>query len=271
VVGADSAHVVALNEVRVAGLSRTEATGGNVNATVGGDEAHLVGGRFSVIMGRGLSRRLADGIGKILAGPLSPALHTSVNSVLGALPWAALGGALGGSMTEGPLTTLRAEAHNLFQDVLGVVKGFTADPGPPPTMLEMTDRKIRLSTGEAAIVLDGPNISFFADGNITLHAKGSVAVLAGAEAAVSSGGKLLVHARGGDLTLQGGPLVHLNPHEHRPDPGDEEAAMVVKPRIVPDELCPDCNGPMVAGEDGATVCLTIVRSAARSEEESEGC
>lgn len=271
VVGGDTAHVVALNEVRVSGLSRTEATGGNVNAAVGGDEAHLVGGKFSVTMGRGLSRRLAEGIGKILAGPLAPSLHASVTSVLGSLPWKALGGANGGSTTEGPLTALRADAHALFQDLLGVVRGFTSDPGPAPTMLEMTDRKIRLSTGESAIVLDGPNVDIFADGNITLHAKGSIAVLASAEAALSSGGKLLVHARGGDLSLQGGPMVHLNPLEHRPDPPDEEASLAVKPRIVPDELCPECNGPMVAGENGATVCLLIVRSAARSEEESEGC
>ena len=271
VVGGDHAQVVALNAVRATGLSRTEATGGNVNAAVGGDEAHLVGGRFSVTMGRGLSRRLADGIGKILAGPLAPSLHASVTSVLGSLPWAALGGAQGGSMATGPLTALRADAHALFQDVLGVVRGFTADPGPAPTTLEMTDRKIRLSTGEAAIVLDGPNIDIFADGNITLHAGGSAAVLAGAEAAVSAGGKLLVHARGGDLTLQGGPLVHLNPLEHRPDPPDEEAAPEVKRQLVPDELCPECGGPMVAGQDGGTVCLTVVRFAARSDEESEGC
>jgi type VI secretion system secreted protein VgrG len=271
VVGGDRAHVVALNEVRATGLSRTEATGGNVNAAVGGDEAHLVGGRFSVTMGRGLSRRLADGIGKILAGPLAPSLHASVTSVLGSLPWAALGGAQGGSMTTGPLTALRADAHALFQDVLGLVRGFTADPGPTPTTLEMTDRKIRLSTGESAIVLDGPNIDIFADGNITLHARGSAAVLAGAEAAVSAGGKLLVHARGGDLTLQGGPMLHLNPLEHRPDRPDEEAELEVKPRILPDELCPECGGPMAEGPDGSAVCLTVVRSAARTDEEGEGC
>ena len=268
VVGGDRCHAVALDEVRATGLSRTEATGGNVNALVGGDEAHLVGGKFSVTMGRGLGRRLADGLGKILAGPLAPSLHASVNAVLGTLPWAALGGADGG-MTEGPLTALRADAHALFQNVLGIVQGFTDDPGPPPTTLEITDRKIRLSTGEAAIVIDGPNINFFADGNITLHAKGSAAVLAEGEVAVSSGGKLLVHARGGELVLQGGPDVHINPYALPPDPPDEEWTLQVKKRIALDELCPDCNGPMIVGEGGALVCLQLVRSAAESDREGE--
>ncbi|MFT3772895.1 MAG: type VI secretion system tip protein TssI/VgrG [Minicystis sp.] len=54
------------------------------------------------------------------------------------------------------------------------------------TYTEITDKKIQLSTGEASIILEGPNI--------TLEAKG----------------KILLHSTGGDVELLGGPWVKIN-------------------------------------------------------------
>jgi type VI secretion system secreted protein VgrG len=58
--------------------------------------------------------------------------------------------------------------------------------GAGPTFFEMVDRRIRLSTGEASITLDGPNI--------TLEAKG----------------RIFVHSQENDVELLGGPWVKIN-------------------------------------------------------------
>jgi hypothetical protein len=55
-----------------------------------------------------------------------------------------------------------------------------------PTFFEMVDRKIVLSTGEASITLDGPNI--------TLEAKG----------------RIFVHSHEDDVEILGGPWVKIN-------------------------------------------------------------
>jgi type VI secretion system secreted protein VgrG len=54
------------------------------------------------------------------------------------------------------------------------------DPPPPfpPTRFTMIDRKITLTTGEATIELDGPNITLSAKGDIALSAGGAIAITA---------------------------------------------------------------------------------------------
>jgi type VI secretion system secreted protein VgrG len=58
--------------------------------------------------------------------------------------------------------------------------------GGSPTHLEMLDKKIVLSTGDASITLDGPNI--------TLQAKG----------------RIFIHSSGDDVEILGGPWVKIN-------------------------------------------------------------
>jgi len=262
-VAGERTKVVGLNQAEAVGLVSTEAVGVAKNVVVGGDESHLVGSKFSVTMSRGLTSRFAKEIGRVLAGPLASNLHAPIASLLGRIPSTALGGLLG-SAADGPLAEMLSQAQARVLDVLKLVDGYANDPGPPPTSIEMVDRKIRLTTGESSIVLDGPNISLFADGNIMLHAKGNVGVLADGEAAVAASSKVLVQSRSNDLILQGGPEVHLNPFDIPPDKPTIDEELRLKDRVVPDRICDHCGAPMVADPDepGRFVCSAQERLAA---------
>jgi uncharacterized protein involved in type VI secretion and phage assembly len=72
-----------------------------------------------------------------------------------------------------------------------------ADAGKiTPTMFEMVDRRIRFTTGEASITLDGPNI--------TLEAKG----------------RIFVHSTDDDVEILGGPWVKINCDPPKPGESD---------------------------------------------------
>lgn len=95
--------------------------------------------------------------------------------------------------------------------------------GAGPTVTEMVDGKIELTTGEATIRLEGPNITLEAAAGILMKAGAEIALGAGShvrvEAAVNmtlmSGAKLVVQADDGDVVIQGGPLVQINPEDRR--------------------------------------------------------
>src|SRR6185503_2001166 len=50
---------------------------------------------------------------------------------------------------------------------------------PLPTKIEVKDRRIIFTTGKASVVLDGTNITFEAEGNISVKAKGGDLVIDG--------------------------------------------------------------------------------------------
>src|SRR5262249_54209900 len=86
-----------------------------------------------------------------------------------------------GAVVGGADTTLVGEKYSVH----------VAQPANPqaemgPTGIEVTNRRITFTTGEASLTLDGPNISIEAKGTITLK------------------------ATGGDLVLKGGPMVKIN-------------------------------------------------------------
>ncbi|WP_437927879.1 type VI secretion system tip protein TssI/VgrG [Sorangium sp. So ce291] len=92
---------------------------------------------------------------------------------------------------------------------------------------EMVAGRISLTTGEATITLEGPNITLQAAANILLSAGASILANAGAnvtingaasvmvngsaDVTIASGGTATVRAGGGDLVLQGGPMINMNP------------------------------------------------------------
>jgi type VI secretion system secreted protein VgrG len=59
-------------------------------------------------------------------------------------------------------------------------------PSIPPTSIDMSDKKLSYTTGEATIIFDGPNITLEAKGNITIK------------------------STGGDVIIKGGPNVKIN-------------------------------------------------------------
>ncbi len=72
-------------------------------------------------------------------------------------------------------------------------------------------RKITLTTGEATITLDGPNVTLEAAADILLSAASNITITGRADIHISSGANVLVRADKGDLLLRGGPTVHINP------------------------------------------------------------
>ncbi len=258
-IGHDRHKLVHFSETETTGLHRTATVGVNRNTTIGADDSTLVGSKYSLSVARGLSARLPAELSSLMNGPLSPVLAGPVTPVLGIVPGAPLGGALdvARSLSRGPLSALHGTMSESFQSVLGVMEGYADDPGPPPTSFEMVDRKITFTTGEASIILDGPNITIFAEGNIMLHAQKNIALLGDNEAAVAAQERLLLSSKRGDVILQGGPMVMLNPFAHpAPDPSAEASPDEFRaPKLdeLP-EICPRCGEPMVGG-----VCTIVAR------------
>jgi type VI secretion system secreted protein VgrG len=258
-VGNDRTKVVHFNEIESTGMNRTVTVGVNRNATIGVDDSTLVGSKFSVTMARGLTAKLARELGQLMNGPLGPVLSAPIASVLGMIPQTPLGGAVDllSKLTRGPLAALSALAPETFRSVLQVMEGFVDEPGPPPTSIEMVDRKITFTTGEASIVLDGPNITIHAEGNIMFHAQKSIGVLGDDEVAVAGQRKVLVHSKFDDVIIQGGKNVHLNPFAVTPEElqAAEETDYPPMDRLAPS--CGVCGGVLEVDKDGNKTCRTM--------------
>lgn len=252
-VAGDRTRLSGKNEIDATGFNRVTTVGLSRSATVGHDDSALVGGRWSVTMARGLSGELAREIDRVLGGPLGAVVRTTATAVLGVIPHTPLGTPGLTGLLRGTLSRLRSVAPESLRNVLGTSGGWEHRAGPPPTSLEMVDRKITLTTGEASIILDGPNISIVADGNIAFHARGNVAVLADGEAAVVSEKKALLLSRDGDVVVQAGHELHLNPFKvERPTDMEQPPSEHDHTR-----LCPDCGARMVrdtSKNDGSLVC-----------------
>ncbi|HZF51577.1 MAG TPA: type VI secretion system tip protein TssI/VgrG [Polyangiaceae bacterium] len=86
------------------------------------------------------------------------------------------------------------------------IAGAEGGAGAPVTRIETTQSKIVLTTGEARLILDGPNITLDAPGSFTLKA----------------GGPVRIESAQADVVVQGGPMVRINPRgagEHPDAPG----------------------------------------------------
>jgi len=75
------------------------------------------------------------------------------------------------------------------------IAGADGSAGSPVTNIEMKQSKIVLTTGEARLVLEGPNITLEAPGTFTVKAASHVRI----------------ESAQGDVVVQGGPIVRINP------------------------------------------------------------
>ncbi|MEZ4302852.1 MAG: type VI secretion system tip protein TssI/VgrG [Polyangiaceae bacterium] len=92
---------------------------------------------------------------------------------------------------------------------------------PGATGFEVTDRKITLSTGEATLTLEGPNMTLEAAANILLQAASSITIQGRADIHIAGGAHVLLKSKSGDLVIEGGPDVFINPREGvELDPGE---------------------------------------------------
>jgi hypothetical protein len=206
-VGGSRTGFVNANRLDATGMSQAAFVGLNRSTNVGVEDSTWVGTRWSVTVARGLTRRLSrelDGI----AGALGGVMRNAATGVFGRMPQTPLAKA-----AESSLAQFGQRAFGELSKALSVFEGFEADDGPPPTSLEITDRQIKLSTGEASIILDGPNVVITAQGNISLHAVEGISVLSDKEVAVAGREKVALVSATDDVIIQAKNDLHLNPFE----------------------------------------------------------
>ena len=247
-VGKDRTKAVQHNEAQAVGLNKSTTVGLNRLSTIGVEDSTLVGARWSVTVARGLSSRLGSFLAQTFDGSLAGTLRSAASTVLGRVPGDPLATSVKNALGE-----LGSLLSKPLGDPAGVRRGFESDDGPPPTGITMVDRQIKLTTGEASIVLDGPNIVLEASGNIVFHARGSVSVLGDGDVAVAGQGQVAVVAGTGDVIVQAARNVHLNPFEQAEKPDEARARAVVRRRDRTVVRCSHCGEPLIAGPDGA-VC-----------------
>jgi hypothetical protein len=236
-VGADRTRFVNQSEVEVTGLHRSTLIGLNRVSTVGAEDSTFVGSRWSVTVARGLTRKLTREI-ETAAQSLGTTVRNAATAVLGLIPGNPLA-----SAADAALTDFGRASFDKLHGVLDLMTGFEADPGPPPTSIEMVDRQIKLSTGEASIVLDGPNITIAAQGTVAIHAMDNISIFAEREVVVAAREKAAVISATSDVIVQARNNVHLNPYEGGGlTPAASLGGPVGKPRTPPPDVCDFCGG-----------------------------
>ena len=207
-VGHDRTKFVNMNELEATGLNRVQFVGLNHTRAVGAEESTQVGTRWSVTVARGMTTRMVKELDR-LANSLGGVMRAAATSTLGAID---------------------------------------TDPGPAPTSIEVVDRKITLTTGEASIVLDGPNVTITAQGAISFHSMGDTVVLAERELALAGREKVALVSATDDLILQAKKDLHLNPYESSTE---LEAADSLEGDPVADAMrCGVCSGALLLGPEG---------------------
>jgi type VI secretion system secreted protein VgrG len=84
---------------------------------------------------------------------------------------------------------------------------------------EMVDGRITFTTGQASLTLEGPNVTLEAAAGILLKAATDIALVAQANITahadvsltLGAGATLTVRSEAGDVVIQGGPIVRINP------------------------------------------------------------
>ncbi len=253
-VGGNRTHFTSRNEVDATGLNRASYVGLNRTASVGVEDNTLVGTRWSVSVARGMTRRLSRELESVASG-VGGVLKSAAGSVLGLIPSSPLAAA-----ADAALSGFGQAAFERLRSTLSVFDGFAADPGPPPTSIEVVDRQIKLSTGEASIVLDGPNVSITAQGVIALHANGGITILGEEEVAIAGRDKVAIVSATQDLILQAKKNVHLNPFEAGGtlEEAAKTGAHAGKARKQKG-VCGHCGEPFSELPDGTMGCLDAYR------------
>lgn len=97
-------------------------------------------------------------------------------------------------------------------DITQVGNRFTASMEGGGTYIDMTQSNIRLTTGAASLELDGPNARIVAEGGVDVQAS-SVIVRGSTNIKIEAGAEVHIQTADGDVVIQGGPMVYLNPSD----------------------------------------------------------
>ncbi len=125
----------------------------------------------------------------------------------------AVGGGRSATIGDADVVTVGA------RHAVTVAQGPDASGVASPTGSEIVDGRISFTTGQATLTLEGPNITLDAAAGILLKAATDIALMAEANITaradvsltLAAGATLVVRSEGGDLVIQGGPNVLINP------------------------------------------------------------
>lgn len=249
-VGGSRTEMINVSEQHAVGLDQAQFVGMNRTTHVGVEDNTMVGTRWGVTMARGMTDRLVHQLDEI-ADSVGGVLRNSANAVLGGIPASPTA-----DPAASPLAEMGGQLFSGLKDALETAKGYAMDPGPPPTVIEMVDRQIKLSTGEASILLDGPNVTISAQGTIVLHAMEHVSVLSEKEIAIGGRQKVALVSATDDVIVQAKNDLHLNPYAEAKPPG--QAARLKPPTPIGPHLerCLVCEGAITEGPWGLRSCTT---------------
>lgn len=117
-------------------------------------------------------------------------------------------------------------------DITEAGERFTAQIAGGRTYLDMSEGRIRLTTGDATFELDGANARIDATGDVDVRAA-NVTIRGTTNIRVEAGANVRVESAGGDVVVQGGPMVYINPK----DAGSiDDAGSDALPVPVPDDV-----------------------------------
>lgn len=208
-VGGSRSDFVNVSQANAVGMNQASFVGMHRTSHIGIEDTTMVGTRWAVTVARGMTSRLVQDLEQ-LAGSVGNVLRSKATSVLGTIPVTPL--------SEAGTTALAGLGLILFEGIKALVEttstvGRPMEQGPAPTVIEMVDRQIRLTTGEASIVLDGPNITMTAQGTIVLHAMDHVSVLSEKEIAIGGRQKVALVSAESEVIVQAKTDLHLNPYD----------------------------------------------------------
>ncbi|MEM1032620.1 MAG: type VI secretion system tip protein TssI/VgrG [Myxococcota bacterium] len=242
-VGRDDTTVVVRDRTLTVGKSDTTNVVTDRTSRVGNYDKTFVGSRMTLRMAPGMGESVADGLGEVLDTPVGDMLGPVSGAPSEAAGSFSLRDSALNALSDFLARTSRAETPILrhlqgsfrrldpfMPRALGDVLALAASPTRrlkagdgmpaqathhlPPTEIDMVNRKIRLTTGQATITLDGPDIRIEADREISLVSNGRIKLTSVAD----------------DVALYGGPHVKLNPgrdgdRPHRDRKGQPPVAM----------------------------------------------
>ncbi|MEZ4296428.1 MAG: type VI secretion system tip protein TssI/VgrG [Polyangiaceae bacterium] len=202
-VGRNRSSFVRGDEVDAVAGDRHAEVGLDRHAFVGREDSHIAGARFSVLMAQGGWARAARTLTGLRQTPILAALTGPVAPVLSGLLATAWDGPLGALASEWASSPLAASAFASLSESGSLGQALSALPAQLksllslpdqirstpsvglPTRLEMVDHEITLTTGEATVLLNGPDIALIAAGEIRLHAARRLSVVSAADTLVA--------------------------------------------------------------------------------------
>lgn len=265
-VGGSRSDFVNVSQASAVGMNQTSFVGLHRTSHVGIEDATMVGTRWAVTVARGMTSRLVHDLEQ-LAGGVGQVLRSAATSVLGTMPATPL--------TEAGTAALSGLGGALFEGLKALVEtastvGRPMESGPAPTMIEMVDRQIRLSTGEASIVLDGPNITMTAQGNIVLHAMDHVSVLSEKEIAIGGRQKVALVSAESDVIVQSKKNLHLNPFSSARKLNDARPLVASVPDSTLPECCAVCDAALSASGEWERSCSAVEAGGSGGDASSPG-